>query len=61
VYVAAILILVHYFLAVKGDIFSLQGDYGAPLVAAVILVVLFLIRLPIIHRPLKRLINCESA
>jgi len=57
VYLAAVLVLVHYFLAVKGDIFSLQGDYGAPLAAAVILVVLFLLRLPMIYRLLGRLIE----
>lgn len=61
VYAAAILVLVHYFLAVKGDIFSLQGDYGAPLVAALILILLFLLRLPIIYRPLRRFIGREGA
>jgi sulfoxide reductase heme-binding subunit YedZ len=54
VYFAAILVLVHYFLAVKGDIFSLQGDYGAPLAAAVILVVLFIFRLPFVDRLITR-------
>jgi len=54
VYLAAVLVLVHYFLAVKGDLFSLQGDYGAPLAAAVILVVLFIFRLPFIDRLIKR-------
>jgi sulfoxide reductase heme-binding subunit YedZ len=54
VYLAAVLVLVHYFLAVKGDIFSLQGDYGAPLAAAVILVVLFIFRLPFIDRLITR-------
>ena len=57
VYLAAVLVLVHYFLSVKGDIFSLQGDYGAPLAAAMILVVLFLLRLPMIYRLLGRLIE----
>lgn len=61
VYLAAVLVLAHYFLAVKGDIFSLQGDYGAPLVAAVILILLFLLRFPFIYRPFQRLINCKGA
>ncbi len=61
VYLAAILVLVHYFLAVKGDIFSLQGDYGAPLAEALILALLFLLRLPFIYRPLRRFIGGEDA
>jgi sulfoxide reductase heme-binding subunit YedZ len=61
VYLAAVLVLVHYFLAVKGDIFSLQGDYGAPLVAGIILILLFLLRFPFIYRPLQRLINRKGA
>jgi len=61
VYVVAILILVHYFLAVKGDIFSLQGDYGAPLVAAIILILLFLLRFPFIYHPLQRLISRKGS
>jgi sulfoxide reductase heme-binding subunit YedZ len=61
VYLAAVLVLVHYFLAVKGDIFSLQGDYDAPLVAAINLILLFLLRFPFIYRPLQRLINRKGA
>jgi sulfoxide reductase heme-binding subunit YedZ len=61
VYLAAILVLVHYFLAVKGDIFSLQGDYGAPLVAAIILILLFLLRFPFIYRPIQDLLSRKGS
>jgi sulfoxide reductase heme-binding subunit YedZ len=61
VYLAAILVLVHYFLAVKGDIFSLQGDYGAPMAAALFLTLLFLLRLPIVYRPIRRLMNRKGS
>lgn len=56
VYLAAILALAHYLLAVKGDLLTLQGDYTRPLVAGSILLLLLILRLPFIYRPLKRLI-----
>jgi len=61
VYAAAVLVLVHYFLAVKGNLFSLQGDYGAPLVAALTLLLLFLLRFPFIYRPLARIIQRKTS
>lgn len=54
VYLAAILVLVHYLMAIKGDLFSLQGDYEAPLIAGFVLIVLLLFRLPFIYRLFRR-------
>lgn len=55
VYVAAVLVIIHYLLAVKGDLFSLQGEYTAPLVAGGILLVLFLLRMPALYLSLRKL------
>lgn len=52
VYAAALLVILHYLLAVKGDLFSLQGAYGPPLIAAGTLVLLMILRIPAIHRRL---------
>jgi len=62
VYLAAVLVIVHYLLAVKGDLFSLQGDYTTPLIAGGILLVFFLLRIPAIYLPLRNLFgkNRES-
>lgn len=54
VYLAAVLALAHYLLAVKGDLLTLQGDYTRPLLAAGTLLLLLLLRLPLIHQPIKR-------
>ncbi len=54
-YVAGILVVAHYLLAVKGNLFSLQGAYGAPLLAGSFLFILLMVRLPFISRFLKRL------
>jgi len=50
VYLAAVLAMAHYLLAVKGDLFTLQGDYTRPLIAAGTLLLLFLLRLPGVQR-----------
>ena len=59
VYLAAVLALAHYLLAVKGDLLTLQGDYTRPLIAAGVLLLLLLLRLPFIYQPLKRLVGRE--
>lgn len=46
VYLAGLLVVVHYLLSVKGDLFSLQGDYTAPLIAGAVLIILLVVRLP---------------
>lgn len=58
-YLAGVLMMVHYLLAVKGDLFSLQGDYSAPLNGTGVLILLFVLRLPAVYLPLRRLINRE--
>jgi methionine sulfoxide reductase heme-binding subunit len=57
VYLAAALTILHYLLAVKGDLFSLQGEYTLPLLAAGVLILLFLLRLPAIYQPIRRLLG----
>jgi sulfoxide reductase heme-binding subunit YedZ len=54
VYLAAVLAVTHQFLAVKGDLLTLQGDYTRPLITAGVLLFLFLLRLPFIYKPLRK-------
>ena len=60
VYLAGILMTLHYLLAIKGDLFSLQGGYRSPLIAAGTLVVLFILRIPFIYQPLRRFFRRET-
>lgn len=53
IYLAALLDLSHYFLAVKGNLFSLSGNIARPLIYAFIIVALMLLRLPGIIRARK--------
>jgi methionine sulfoxide reductase heme-binding subunit len=53
VYLAAVLAIVHQFLAVKGDLATLQGDYTRPLIAAGALLLLLLLRIPPVYRALQ--------
>lgn len=59
VYLAAVLAIAHYLLAVKGDLFTLQGDYTRPLIAAGVLLVLFLLRVPYIQERLQRMFGFD--
>jgi sulfoxide reductase heme-binding subunit YedZ len=54
VYLAAILAIAHQFLAVKGDLATLQGDYTLPLIAGGALLLLLLLRIPPVHQTLQR-------
>ena len=54
VYLAAVLAILHYLLAVKGDLLTLQGDYTLPLMAAGALLILFLLRIPLIYKAIQR-------
>ena len=47
-YVIPIFVLWHYFASVKGNLGTLQGDLGKPLVYTAILVILLAVRLPFI-------------
>lgn len=53
VYLAAIIALIHYFWAVKGDLLRLRGNIGRPLVFTVIIGILLAMRLPAIRRCLR--------
>ena len=55
VYLAAVLVILHYLLAIKGDLLTLQGNYTQPLVAAGVLLVLFILRIPWVGRALNRI------
>lgn len=57
VYLAAVLAVAHNLLAVKGDLLTLQGDYTHPLITAGVLLFLFLLRLPFIYKPLRKLLS----
>jgi sulfoxide reductase heme-binding subunit YedZ len=61
VYVAGLLILVHYFLAVKGDLLSLQGGYLGPLLAGGVLLILLMLRLPFVWRPLSKCFRPQAS
>jgi sulfoxide reductase heme-binding subunit YedZ len=56
VYIAAVLDIIHYLLAIKGDLLSLQGNYTWPLIAAISLLILFILRIPWVIHTLKNLI-----
>ena len=53
-YLAGLLVVAHYLLAVKGDLLTLQGDYTTPLAAAGVLIVALVLRLPFINKRLKK-------
>lgn len=52
-YLAGILAIAHYLLAVKGNLLTLEGNYTLPLILAVILIILLVLRLPIVMRVLR--------
>jgi sulfoxide reductase heme-binding subunit YedZ len=51
-YVAAILVVFHFALARKGNIFTLRGDVGLPLAAFSIILFLLILRIPPVSRKL---------
>lgn len=50
VYLAGVLVVFHFSLASKGNLFGLSGDIARPLVAGLILVGLLILRIPVIRR-----------
>jgi len=50
VYLAGILVILHYAWAKKGNLFSLQGDIQQPLIFGLIILMLLLLRLPAIRK-----------
>jgi methionine sulfoxide reductase heme-binding subunit len=55
VYAAAVLVVIHVAWAVKGDLFTLQGDIWKPLLAGLVLALLFVARIPSIRRSIAKL------
>lgn len=53
IYLIGLLIIVHYFWVVKGDLFQFSGDIIRPLIFGSILLVLLLLRLPVIRRTIS--------
>lgn len=49
-YLAGILVIAHFLLAVKGNLLTLQGDYALPLILGGIVLVLLALRLPFLKR-----------
>ena len=49
VYLAGMLVVVHYAWAKKGDLFRLQGDIWLPLAAGVLLLFMLLVRVPAVR------------
>ena len=50
VYLAGVLVMIHYLLSIKGDLFSFQGDYALPIIALVIVSLLFMVRIPAFYQ-----------
>jgi len=55
VYLAAVLVVVHVAWAVKGDLFTLQGDIWKPLLAGIVLALLLLARIPAVRHQISQL------
>ncbi|QRN82485.1 ferric reductase-like transmembrane domain-containing protein [Chloroflexota bacterium] len=52
-YLAGILVIAHFLLAVKGNLLTLQGEYALPLILGAILLALMALRLPFIDKLMK--------
>lgn len=55
IYLAGVLVVLHYAWAVKGDLVSLQGDIIKPLIYASIVILLLALRIPIVRKTTSRL------
>ena len=53
IYLAAILVIVHYAWAVKGDIFRLRGDIWQPLLFGMMVLLFLVVRIPFVRRAIK--------
>lgn len=54
IYLAAILDLAHFFLGVKGNLFTLSGNLTRPLIYSAVVLFLLLLRIPAINRFISR-------
>jgi sulfoxide reductase heme-binding subunit YedZ len=50
IYLGAILVVLHLAFVIKGDLFTLSGDVWKPLVAAIVIGILLIVRLPWLRR-----------
>jgi sulfoxide reductase heme-binding subunit YedZ len=57
VYLASLLVILHYAWAKKGNIFQLQGDILQPLLFGLLVIVLLLVRIPRVKQFLRAFIN----
>ncbi len=55
IYIAGILAALHFGLALKGNLFRLQGDFIRPLIATLTIALLLLLRLPFIEKAISSL------
>ena len=53
VYLAGVLVVVHYLLSIKGDIFSFQGDFALPIIALVVVSLLLMVRIQAFYEFLR--------
>jgi len=53
VYVAGVLVVIHYILSVRGDLFSFQGEYALPIIALVIVTLLLMVRIQAFYQFLR--------
>lgn len=54
VYLVNLLVVLHFGLAVKGDLLRLQGDIGRPILAGVVVILLLFSRLPVVKKGIKQ-------
>ncbi len=57
VYLANLLVVLHFALAVKGNIFQLQGDVLRPLLAGIAVAVLLILRIPAVRKRITGLLR----
>jgi sulfoxide reductase heme-binding subunit YedZ len=55
IYLAGVLVVLHYALAKKGDLFHLRGDIRQPFYYGLVVVLLLVLRIPPVARGIKRL------
>lgn len=53
VYLAGVLVVIHYLLSIKGDIFSFQGDFALPIIALVVVSLLLMVRIQAFYQFLR--------
>jgi sulfoxide reductase heme-binding subunit YedZ len=57
VYLASLLVIVHYTWAKKGDLFQLQGDIVQPLLFGLLVLVLLLVRIPVVKQFARQILE----